>query len=50
VVAFGVVGRGFIVSLLTAFVRAVTLLWVIRLGAVPRLASRLKKLEPTDRD
>jgi uncharacterized membrane protein YeaQ/YmgE (transglycosylase-associated protein family) len=32
-VAFGVVGGGFIVSLLTAFVGAVILLWVIRLVA-----------------
>ena len=32
-VAFGVVGGGFIASLLTAFVGAVILLWVIRLVA-----------------
>jgi uncharacterized membrane protein YeaQ/YmgE (transglycosylase-associated protein family) len=32
-VAFGVVGRGFIVSLLTAVAGAVILLWVIRLIA-----------------
>jgi uncharacterized membrane protein YeaQ/YmgE (transglycosylase-associated protein family) len=32
-VVFGVVGRGFIASLLTAFVGAVILLWVIRLVA-----------------
>jgi uncharacterized membrane protein YeaQ/YmgE (transglycosylase-associated protein family) len=31
--AFGVVGGGFIASLLTAFVGAVILLWVIRLVA-----------------
>src|SRR5206468_12878330 len=35
-VAFGVVGGGFIVSLLTAFVGAVILLWVIRLVAPGR--------------
>jgi len=32
-VAFGVVGGGLFVSLLTAFVGAVILLWIIRLGA-----------------
>jgi uncharacterized membrane protein YeaQ/YmgE (transglycosylase-associated protein family) len=32
-VVFGVVGRSFIASLLTAFVGAVILLWVIRLVA-----------------
>ena len=35
-VVFGVVGGGFIVSLLTAFVGAVILLWVIRLVAPGR--------------
>jgi len=35
-VAFGVVGGGFLVSLLTAFVGAVILLWVIRLVAPGR--------------
>jgi len=35
-VAFGVVGGGFIVSLLTAFVGAVILLWVLRLIAPSR--------------
>ena len=35
--AFGVVGGGFIVTLLTAFVGAVILLWVLRLIA-PSLA------------
>src|SRR6266705_3768072 len=35
-VAFGVVGGGFIVSLLTAFVGAVIMLWVIRLVAPSR--------------
>src|SRR3989442_14270449 len=35
-VAFGVVGGGFLVSLLTAFVRAVLLLWGNLLGAPGR--------------
>jgi uncharacterized membrane protein YeaQ/YmgE (transglycosylase-associated protein family) len=35
-VVFGVAGGGFLVSLLTAFVGAVILLWVIRLVAPGR--------------
>jgi uncharacterized membrane protein YeaQ/YmgE (transglycosylase-associated protein family) len=45
-VAFGVVGGGLFVSLLTAFVGAVILLWVIRL--LRRAAPRLRTREPAD--